>query len=116
MTSRRRMLAGLSADELDALIRWALHESVAGATPPPDVWARIQGHVERLVALRQAWIWRVPDLVADAVTACLSRVDVLLLGLETPPIQRDERIMMGRHHVGWVRVLDHHRLVMRLVW
>jgi hypothetical protein len=115
MTSRRRMLEQLSADELDNLIQWVLRESVADVTPSPHVWERIQERVERLVALRRAWIWEVPGLVSNAATACLSRVDLLLPGFETPPTKRDERVIVG-HHPGWVRVLDHHRLVMRLVW
>jgi hypothetical protein len=31
-----------SNDNVDRLIRWALHDSVAGAEPSPQVWERIQ--------------------------------------------------------------------------
>ena len=34
-------------DEVDALIRWALRESVAGEEPSPEVWDRIRARLEQ---------------------------------------------------------------------
>ena len=34
-----------TTDGLDSLIRWALHDSVAGAEPSPQVWEHIRGRV-----------------------------------------------------------------------
>ena len=33
-------------DEMDALIRWALRDSVAGERPSPEVWHRIRARLE----------------------------------------------------------------------
>jgi len=34
-------------DEMDALIRWALRDSVAGERPSPEVWHRIRARLEQ---------------------------------------------------------------------
>ena len=34
-------------DEVDALVRWALRESVAGEEPSPEVWDRIRARLEQ---------------------------------------------------------------------
>lgn len=56
MTSHDRSRG--SGDLIDARIRWALRESVADATPPPDTWKQI---TERLALQdsgpRMTW-WR----------------------------------------------------------
>jgi|GEM_PF-1899985 len=109
MISRRGIFDGHSTDELDGLLRWVLRESVAGAVAPSHVWPRIRGDAQRLAALRRAWIWRVSDLVRQVVVACLSRVNGLLPMLELPPVQGDGSVMLG-YDLGWVRLLDHHRL------
>jgi hypothetical protein len=47
MTSRRDVISGTrSEDELGALIRWSLQETVAEAGPPAEVWERIRAHAE----------------------------------------------------------------------
>jgi len=46
MTSRKDMKER-STDKLGNLIRWALRERVAGASPPPWVWDRIRVRAER---------------------------------------------------------------------
>jgi hypothetical protein len=46
MTSHRHILERRSEDELGALIRWSLQESVAGNYPPPVVWERIRARAE----------------------------------------------------------------------
>ena len=45
MSSRKRDKEQLVNDSLDGLIRWALHDSVAGAEPSSQVWERIEGRV-----------------------------------------------------------------------
>jgi len=35
------------SDEVDALVRWALRESVAGEEPSPEVWDRIRARLEQ---------------------------------------------------------------------
>ena len=52
MTSHKEMFKGHSEDELGALIRWALHEGIGEAHPPPEVWARVRTRVE------QPTVWR----------------------------------------------------------
>nr|HID12871.1 hypothetical protein [Anaerolineae bacterium] len=65
-----------STDELDSLIRRALRERVAGASPPPWVWEHICALVERPTA------WRLMGLRFSrgyrAMMAQLSRVDAFL--------------------------------------
>ena len=34
-------------DEMDALVRWALRDSVAGEEPPPEVWHKIRARLEQ---------------------------------------------------------------------
>ena len=34
-------------DEIDALVRWALRDSVAGEEPPPEVWHKIRARLEQ---------------------------------------------------------------------
>ena len=36
------------SDEMDALVRWALRDSVAGEEPSPEVWHRIRARLEQL--------------------------------------------------------------------
>jgi len=45
MSSHRREKEKQLDDYLDGLIRWALHDSVAGAEPSSQVWERIEGRV-----------------------------------------------------------------------
>jgi hypothetical protein len=35
------------SDEMDALVRWALRDSVAGEEPSPEVWHRIRARLEQ---------------------------------------------------------------------
>jgi hypothetical protein len=35
------------SDEMDALVRWALRDSVAGEEPPPEVWHGIRARLEQ---------------------------------------------------------------------
>jgi hypothetical protein len=35
------------SDEVDALVRWALQDSVAGEEPPPEVWHKIRARLEQ---------------------------------------------------------------------
>ena len=110
MISRERMFDMHSeANGLDDLVRWALCESVAHATPPPHVWARVRERAERRSVWKQAWMWKAADLLWQTVTACLSRLDGLLPIFEIPPMLGYEGIVLG-HDVGRVRPLDHHRL------
>jgi len=114
MTSRRDSACGCVTNELDGMVELALHERVAGAVPSPEAWERIRGRVERLDGLGRAWIWRTPDLVMQAAIAVLARVDVLLPAFELSSNPRDECIAWG-YDLGWVPILDEHRMVMRLV-
>ena len=34
-------------DEMDALVRWALRDSVAGQEPPPEIWDKIRARLEQ---------------------------------------------------------------------
>jgi hypothetical protein len=34
-------------DEMDALVRWALRDSVAGEEPPPEIWDKIRVRLEQ---------------------------------------------------------------------
>jgi hypothetical protein len=111
MTSRRD--EGRSADELDDMIQAALCESVAGATPPLSVWKRIQKSIERPATLGQAWTWKRVASLLKAAAAYLSRVDALIMALETPSIQWDGNRTAG-YDLDWVW-LNQHRMIMRLV-
>jgi hypothetical protein len=60
------------SDEMDALIRWALRNSVAGEEPSPEVWDRIRAGLEQPKAqlpprrkrlLVAQWSWLVQLLV-----------------------------------------------------
>jgi len=114
MTSRSDSVGSRTTNELDSMIRVALHERVAGAVPPPDAWERTRGRIERLDELKRAWLWKVPDLVVQAAVAVLARVDVLLPVSEMSLNQQGE--WMGkRYDLMWVPILDEHRMVMRLV-
>ncbi|TEU11672.1 MAG: hypothetical protein E3J21_23035 [Anaerolineales bacterium] len=35
------------SDEIDALVRWALRDSVAGEEPPPEVWPKIRARLDQ---------------------------------------------------------------------
>ena len=108
MTSRRDVLERCSTHELDGLIRWALRERVAGASPSPDVWERIKAHIERCAVLRQTRWGFSPFL--RAVDAWLS-ADTLLPMFVVHPTQRDGVTTWG-YDLGWVRVLSQHRTLM----
>ena len=114
MTSRRDLAGERVTSELDSMIGLALHERVAGAVPSPETWEHIRGRVERLDGLRRAWIWQAPDLVMRAAISVLARVDVLLPVFDPSSNPRDECIAWG-YDLGWVPILDEHRMVMRLV-
>jgi hypothetical protein len=45
MNSHRRVKEKQVDDSLDGLIRWALHDSVAGAEPSSQVWERIEAGI-----------------------------------------------------------------------
>jgi hypothetical protein len=45
MNSHRQVKEKQIDDSLDGLIRWALHDSVAGAEPSSQVWERIEASV-----------------------------------------------------------------------
>jgi hypothetical protein len=45
MNSHKREKGNQVNDSLDGLIRWALHDSVAGAEPSSQVWERIEARV-----------------------------------------------------------------------
>ena len=114
MTSRRDSARGHVTNELDGMIRLALHERVASAVPSPEAWGRIRERVERLDGLRRAWIRRAPDLALQAVIAVLARVDVLLPAFEISTSPPDDCIARG-YDLAWMPILDEHRMVMRLV-
>jgi hypothetical protein len=114
MTLHRYIAEEQTTDELDSLIQWALHESVAGAAPSPHAWERVLQGVDRLATLGQARIRRIPDVLLQVAAACLLRVDVFLPALETPAVQRDEHVSWG-DDTEWMRILDQHRQVMPLV-
>lgn len=52
MTSHRDV-EGRSKDELGTLIEWSLRESVAGASPSPEVWGRIRTRARRMATWRR---------------------------------------------------------------
>lgn len=114
MTLHRYIAEEQATDELEGLIQWALHESVAGAAPSPHAWESVQQDVERLAALRQARIRRIPDQLLRAAAACLARVDAFFPALAAPAVPRDECITWG-DDMGWMRILDQHRQIMPLV-
>ena len=114
MTSRRDLAGGRVTSELDSMIGLALHERVAGAVPPPETWEHIRGRVERLDGLRRAWIWQAPNLVMRAATTVLARVDVLLSAFD-PSFNSPDECIAREYDLGWVPILDEHRMVMRLV-
>jgi len=57
MISRRKISEEYPTDELDSLIRWALRERVAGATPPPRVWRRINERLKSRIAVNELGLW-----------------------------------------------------------
>jgi len=76
MTSRRDMISGnRSKDELGALIRWSLQETVADAYPPPEVWERIRARAE----LPAMWRRLMSRRGYRAAMARLSRMGAFLL-------------------------------------
>jgi hypothetical protein len=74
MISHRRTLERCSEDELDALIRWSLQESVAGAYPSPVVWERIRARAE----LSAMWRNLRPRVGYRAAMARFSRMSAFL--------------------------------------
>ena len=63
-------------DEVDALVRWALRDSVAGEEPSPEVWHRIKARLEQPKAqfhhrrkrlLSAQWSWLVQLLVLGII-------------------------------------------------
>jgi len=75
MTLRKDMLERAPAAELDGLIRWALRERVAGASPSPQVWEHIRARAERPKH------WTLVDLIASGyrmATMLLSKMDAFL--------------------------------------
>jgi len=53
MTLHKDASQGRSKDELGALVQWSLRESVAGASPPDEVWERIQTRANRMTAWKR---------------------------------------------------------------
>ena len=47
MTSHKGMFEERSADELDRLIQWTLHDSLGRIQPPAYVWREIKRKVQR---------------------------------------------------------------------
>jgi len=47
MTLRKNASEGRSKDELSDLVQWSLRESVAGASPPDEVWECIRTRANR---------------------------------------------------------------------
>jgi hypothetical protein len=63
-------------DEMDALVRWALRESVVGEEPSPEVWHKIRARLEqpqaqsrprRRKVLVAQWSWLVQLLVLGII-------------------------------------------------
>nr|HID13550.1 hypothetical protein [Anaerolineae bacterium] len=50
----RREFRGDSPDALGGLIRFALRQRMAGASPSPRVWEQIEKRVRRLIAVERA--------------------------------------------------------------
>jgi hypothetical protein len=67
------------SDEMDALVRWALRDSVAGEEPPPEVWHKIRSGLEQPKAqahprrgrllLAQSWLVQLLVLSIILLTA-----------------------------------------------
>jgi len=64
------------SDEVDALICWALRDSVAGEEPPPEVWDRIRASLGQMKTkssprsgrvLSLQWSWLVQLLVLGVI-------------------------------------------------
>ena len=113
MTSRSRLSQGYSEEQIDALIRSALRHRVAGATPPPDVWRRVQTRVGRVTTLWRAMLWMGLDWPLKAATASLSWVDRHLLVCEMQAM-RWAPSPSARCDSQWA-LLAEHRIVMRMV-
>ncbi len=63
-------------DEIDALVRWALRDSVAGEEPPPEVWHKVRARLEQPKAqsyprrgrvLVAQWSWLLQLLVLGII-------------------------------------------------
>ena len=111
MTLRRHASGGHPADELDSLIRWALRERVAGATPSPYVWKRIRARVEHWAVLRRTGKDSGAILVFLRAVAVWLSADMLQPVFVAQPAHRD-RVMTWGYDLGWVRGLGQHRVVM----
>ncbi len=114
MTSRRGVFEGRSADELDRVIRWALRERVAGASPSPDVWERIKARVEHWAMLKRTGEDTGLFLAFLRAVAAWLSADVLQPVFVTQPAHRDRAMTWG-YDLGWARILDQHHIAMRLV-
>jgi hypothetical protein len=98
-------------DNLDGMIRWALHEAVADAEPSPDLWERIENQVRSVERrrrdrpLRRLWLsW--------------------LIGAGASyPVPADPRLAWQRHlhafdmraSLSMVRILESSMPVLRVV-
>ncbi len=112
MTLRR--FEGRSANELDRLIRWALRERVAGASPSPHVRERIKERVGRpttwsLIGLRFSRGYR-------AVVPRLSKVDAFLSAQIASWTWPENRWVEWRRDPRSTRFLDQHSFLLQLAF
>ncbi len=83
MTLHKDASQGRSKDELGALVQWSLRESVAGASPPDEVWERIQTRANHMTTWKRRGVvvrgslsqgilckmWRIKDFTPSPVFA-----------------------------------------------
>jgi hypothetical protein len=107
------MLKQRCTDELDILIPRVLRESVAGATPSPEVWERITERAEREDVPPQTR-WSLGSLLED-VAVWLS-ADTYPPPVATPPVPRVDATMQ-RYGPSWSpSLLNHYLRVTRMIF
>ena len=110
---RRGVFQDHSADQVDALICWALQESVGEALPGLDVRRRVREQAELLLLLRRVGIRR-SSVLLRYVAVCLSRVDAYLATFEVYSSQMWGHPLSATDS-GWERIWDQRGRAVRLI-
>ncbi len=89
-------------DELDWLIRRALQQSVAGATPPPDLWWHLRRDLIGGPGLRRRAVAGRSQQRGPAWLVAAARLSSLLNRLWAAPLSSDQAMLLEQK---WVVLL-----------
>lgn len=95
MTLHKSILERHSQDELSALIRWALRDRVAGASPSPEVWERIRARIRTRAEQSTVQGPALPPRGLVAVSRVEGRVGSVRGGYRAAIIQLSQGLLRG---------------------